>query len=49
MNDQGLEMLVVTDGTRRLLGVLTRMDLQRLMQLRAMATGIFRRREMRPV
>lgn len=49
MNDKGLEMLVVTDGARRPLGVLTRMDLLRLMQLRSMAAGIFRRREMRPV
>jgi len=48
MRENDLDLLVVTDSARRLLGVLTRMDILRLMQLRSMAAGVFRRQHVRP-
>ncbi len=48
MNEGGLDLLVVTDGARHLLGVLTRMDFMRVIQMRSMAAGVMRGSHARP-
>jgi Zn-dependent protease len=41
MDEVGADLLAVTDGTRHLLGVLTRMDFMRLMELRSLTVRFF--------